>query len=776
MATNDATLREAERDAGATQIYNALAAQFGAPGRPSVFRGMPIVEQLPTKGAEADIFIVNEAGERRVLKLYRHRMEPKIEVLNRVAAVSRANRRYFVEFFDTGFDEAAGRWYELQEYMPLGSLKDTPDEVKRAPNFIAGFVSELAGAIHCLHESEIIHCDIKPANILIRALDPLDAVLTDFGISSLLAADMSQKMTSLKGTPMYWAPEAFSREIGRPCDWWGMGMILLELLAGEHPFEGMSDSQMIHRLTLGNVDIPAAIDPAWATLLKGLLTKDDARRWGMSEIGRWASGDRDVPVHYSRGVSSPEGLKPFQFEGADYRDEEALARAFAASEAAWLASLGYLHYLRGWFEANLRFDEAMRIGQAEASGDPELAFFRFIHRNARLPFSVLAREVDLRSLADCLARVVNASAATSDRRIAEMLYAGKILAYYDEYVAISGSPPDGPLRAALALLVGKSREDQAAYLAALLAPGDFLWPDGTDVSGEGAAEALGAMGRAPMRRDFWAYVAGKYTLPKELVEMINHGPPADYATAASTLESWSKMDMLLENGPSWERGDYGELGMEDYERTARSMILGHTPAALRQMSQIADDLDAMFWQRDTFSTPSVAAATERVRCLRYRKVRPNDTAFLVGMTRLLEEREKRARARWVNYPTYALAAGAATLSVHPTAGRPGDFFLRALLALSALLTAGLFYCATRFERRIGETSAMSNFIWMYCVGVFSAIAFLSFGNIMDNLPNALSFFTGAAPAFTIQFAVDSARFAANSAKIIETCAWYEGAE
>ncbi|MDR1621057.1 MAG: protein kinase family protein, partial [Synergistaceae bacterium] len=220
-----------EADSEATLRYGAPSARVESPswagsalfGKEASFRGWTILEQLPTKGAEADIYLVQAGRERCVLKLYRHRLEPKLEVLNRVSEMSRNYSQCFVVFRDVGFDEYTGRWYELQEYVPLGSLRDVPPETKRSPGFVRDLISELAEAIHCLHLNEIVHCDIKPANVLVRSLAPLDLVLTDFGISSILASDMSQKMTTLKGTPMYWAPEAFSRVIGRPCDWWGLG-------------------------------------------------------------------------------------------------------------------------------------------------------------------------------------------------------------------------------------------------------------------------------------------------------------------------------------------------------------------------------------------------------------------------------------------------------------------------------------------------------------------------------------------------------------------------
>ncbi|MDR3265273.1 MAG: protein kinase, partial [Synergistaceae bacterium] len=396
------------------------------------FRGYTVLEQLPTKGAEADIYLVENAPaedalaenapERHILKLYRHRLEPKLEVLNRVGEISRANSHCFVVFRDAGFDERTGRWYELQEYFPLGSLKDVSDERKRQIEFIRALVSELSQAIHCLHDNGIIHCDIKPGNVLIRTLDPLDAVLTDFGIASFMASDVSRKMTSLKGTPMYWAPEAFSRIVGRPCDWWGLGMIVLELLSGAHPLEGLMDSQIIHKLTVGNVEIPEFLDDEWRLLLRGLLTKDDAKRWGHDEITRWLSGERDIPAYYEAPAGSePVGKhapQPFRFEGKNLHTLEELARALCEREQPWASAAQYLRYIRQWMESNMLFDEAVDLGNATGKMESDMAMFRFVHTHTKGPFVYLGKVIDAGNLRVFLSRVARREGSFAESRIA----------------------------------------------------------------------------------------------------------------------------------------------------------------------------------------------------------------------------------------------------------------------------------------------------------------------------------------------------------------------
>ena len=359
------TITEQSRDADATLVQPAARAGHEVLGVLREFRGWKILEYLPTKGSEADIYLADADGEKRVLKLYRYLMEPKLEILRRVTEMSRQYSHCFVIFYETGFDETTSRWYELQEYMPLGSLKDVPADVQRSGNFVAQFIPELSAAIQCLHDNGIVHCDLKPANVLVRSMEPLDLVLTDFGISSLLANDMSQKMTGLKGTPMYWAPEAFSRVVGRPCDWWAFGMMLFEILSGAHPFENLNDSQIIHRLTLGGVEIPEYFGPEWGMLVKGLLTKDDSKRWGKAEVDRWLAGARDIPVYYeNHDQDRADGARPFRFDGADYFTEGDLAAALAGSGEPWKMPADYLRFIRTWYESNSRWDEAAAIAEA----------------------------------------------------------------------------------------------------------------------------------------------------------------------------------------------------------------------------------------------------------------------------------------------------------------------------------------------------------------------------------------------------------------------------
>jgi serine/threonine protein kinase len=80
-------------------------------------------------------------------------------------------------------------------------------------------------ALVYLQEKKIVHCDVKPENIL-QNRNGKNFYLADFGLSNYLA-----NARSGRGTPVYMAPETFERgEIGTTADIWSLGVVLLEVI------------------------------------------------------------------------------------------------------------------------------------------------------------------------------------------------------------------------------------------------------------------------------------------------------------------------------------------------------------------------------------------------------------------------------------------------------------------------------------------------------------------------------------------------------------------
>lgn len=98
---------------------------------------------------------------------------------------------------------------------------------------------QMAQALAHAHRNNVIHRDVKPANILIDDQDPQHLLLADFGIAKIIGQKGVTKTGTAVGTPEYMAPEqAKGEEIDPRADIYGLACVLYEALAGRPPFVG----------------------------------------------------------------------------------------------------------------------------------------------------------------------------------------------------------------------------------------------------------------------------------------------------------------------------------------------------------------------------------------------------------------------------------------------------------------------------------------------------------------------------------------------------------
>ncbi len=100
-------------------------------------------------------------------------------------------------------------------------------------NIIRKYISQILDGLEYLHIHNIIHRDIKCANIL---LDKDTCKLTDFGSAKIMKEDMNL-LSSMHGTPNWMAPEIIKNSnITRYSDIWSIGCTILEMFQGEPPY------------------------------------------------------------------------------------------------------------------------------------------------------------------------------------------------------------------------------------------------------------------------------------------------------------------------------------------------------------------------------------------------------------------------------------------------------------------------------------------------------------------------------------------------------------
>jgi tRNA A-37 threonylcarbamoyl transferase component Bud32 len=155
----------------------------------------------------------------------------------RAAAVLHPN---VVTVFDEGRDGADA--FMVMELVRGRTLRDVvADRGPLRPHEAARFVAQIAAALDAAHEAGVIHCDVKPANVIVDQQGT--AKLTDFGIAR---AARGPREHELIGTARYIAPERIEgRAPTERSDVYSLGLVAYELIAGRPPNAEMDTEDLL---------------------------------------------------------------------------------------------------------------------------------------------------------------------------------------------------------------------------------------------------------------------------------------------------------------------------------------------------------------------------------------------------------------------------------------------------------------------------------------------------------------------------------------------------
>jgi protein kinase X len=170
--------------------------------------------------------------------------------------------------------------YMLLDYACGGELFTLLRREGRFSNDVAlFFATEIVLAFDYLHGMDIAYRDLKPENLLIDKEGHVK--ITDFGFAKVV----QDKTYTLCGTPEYLAPEIIqSRGHNKNVDWWALGVLVFEMLAGYPPFYDDNPLGIYQKIMDGYYEFPPHVEPKARDLVKSFLCADRNIRLGFPRV------------------------------------------------------------------------------------------------------------------------------------------------------------------------------------------------------------------------------------------------------------------------------------------------------------------------------------------------------------------------------------------------------------------------------------------------------------------------------------------------------------
>jgi serine/threonine protein kinase len=216
--------------------------------------GSYFLEQLLGYGGSSSVFLAQNrlTNEKVAVKVFlpRSTLDKQAQknfyqrFLREAEATSELDHPNILSIYSYG--QYNGLPYIVMTYMPGGTLAEYVTGHGPLPlRMAAEYLEQIASALDYAHENGRVHCDVKPANILLESQEHV--VLSDFGIVQLIQPDGQNLEPSMKssdtlmGTPDYISPEqALAEPIDGRSDVYSLAVTLFFLLAGRPPFHADS--------------------------------------------------------------------------------------------------------------------------------------------------------------------------------------------------------------------------------------------------------------------------------------------------------------------------------------------------------------------------------------------------------------------------------------------------------------------------------------------------------------------------------------------------------
>lgn len=243
-----------------------MSESFSIPTSGDEIAGKYVVKEELGRGAYGVVFRAEQTNLKRnvALKTLLPQAFLQVDIVERfhreAQLISRLDHANVIKLYDYGVDE--GLLYMAVEYVEGKTLAEViENEAPLPPSRVRELMVQILDALAYAHSVGIVHRDLKPDNILLLELDPGQSEysevvkILDFGIAKLVQDEQGEGALktltqdgAVLGTPHYMSPENIVGDtIDHRTDLYAVGVLLYELLVGEHPFEAPTPSAVMVR-------------------------------------------------------------------------------------------------------------------------------------------------------------------------------------------------------------------------------------------------------------------------------------------------------------------------------------------------------------------------------------------------------------------------------------------------------------------------------------------------------------------------------------------------
>lgn len=229
------------------------------------------------------------------------RRDAREDFLKEAQTIAHLLHPHIVRVMDFGVERKIP--FLVMDYAPNGTLSQRyPAGTLLLLTTIMPYVRQVADALQYAHDEGVIHCDIKPANMLVGRRN--EVLLSDFGIAQVI--QRTSRSQQIIGTVAYMAPEQIQGWPIPATDQYALGIVVYEWLCGERPFRGSLKELSHQQLSAPPPSLQekvSTISPGIEQVVMRALAKDPEQRF--PNVQAFASAWEEVALsEIPRPISS----------------------------------------------------------------------------------------------------------------------------------------------------------------------------------------------------------------------------------------------------------------------------------------------------------------------------------------------------------------------------------------------------------------------------------------------------------------------------------------